>query len=80
MVCRLNTRGRLRLRRFKRVVGRLLLVVVQFQLHRDVLHASPFFRNQGGEFDTKAALGHPPYDSFADGPSLAQEDSVCSAA
>jgi hypothetical protein len=45
---------------------------VQFQLHRDELHASPFFRNQGEEFDNEAALGRP-------SPSLAQEDSVCSA-
>ena len=79
-VCRLSTRGRLLLRRFGRVVSRLLLVGVQFQLRHGVLQLSPFFRNQGEEFDTEAAHARPPHDGFEDGPSLTQEDSPSSAA
>src|SRR5437867_13122726 len=66
-VCRLNSRGRLLLRRFGRVVSWLLLVGVQFHLRHSVLQTSPFFRNQGKEFDTEAALARPPHDGLKDG-------------
>jgi hypothetical protein len=79
-ICRLSMRGRLLLRRFGRVVSRLLPVGVQFQLRHGVLQLSPFFRNQGEEFDTEAAHARPPHDGFEDGLSLTQEDSPSSAA
>ncbi len=53
---------------------------VQFQLRDGVLKTSPFFRNQGEEFDTQAALARPLHDGVADGSSLTQEDSPSSVA
>ncbi len=80
MVCQLSPRGRLLLRHGRRLVSRLHLVGVQFQLREGALQISPFFRNQGEEFDVEAALAPPPDDGFADDPSLTQEYSLRSVA